>query len=91
MLQHNITNFIQYCKNSDFAERSIEAFTFRLDEFNQFIKSLKICTIKEINYQHLAQFIAGYNNPSVFVKKARVWSLRQFFHYLKLQNCIKIS
>jgi integrase/recombinase XerC len=27
-------------------------------------------------------------NPSIHVKKARVWSLRQFFHYLKLNGYV---
>jgi integrase/recombinase XerC len=89
MLQNNITNFLQYCKNSNFSERSIESLTFRLTEFNQFIQSHAIFAIKQINYQLLAQFVADFNQPSVYVKKARVWSLRQFFHYLKLQNLVQ--
>jgi len=88
MLHINITNFLQYCKNSNFSERSIESLTFRLTEFNQFIRSQAILSIREINYQQLSQFVADFNKPSVYVKKARVWSLRQFFHYLKLQTLI---
>ena len=88
MLQNNITNFLQYCKNSNFSERSIESLTFRLNEFNQFIRSQTISSIRDINYQLLAQFVADFNKPSVYVKKARVWSLRQLFHYLKLQNLV---
>ena len=88
MLHHNITNFLQYCKNSNFSERSIESLTFRLNEFNQFIRSQAISSISEINYQRLTQFVADYKKPSVSVKKARVWCLRQFFHYLKLQTLI---
>jgi integrase/recombinase XerC len=89
MLNINITNFLQYCKNSNFSERSIESLTFRLTEFNQFIRSQAILSIREINYQLLSQFVADFNKPSVYVKKARVWSLRQFFHYLKLQNLVQ--
>ena len=89
MLHINITNFLQYCKNSNFSERSIESLTFRLNEFNQFIRSQTISSIREINYQLLTQFVTDFNSPSVYVKKARVWSLRQFFHYLKLQNLIQ--
>jgi len=88
MLQNNITNFLQYCKNSNFSERSVESLTFRLNEFNKFIKSQNISSIQKINYQHLLQFVADYNNPSDHVKKARVWSLHQFFHYLKLKQLI---
>jgi site-specific recombinase XerD len=32
--------------------------------------------------------VTDFNSPSVYVKKARVWSLRQFFHYLKLEKLI---
>jgi site-specific recombinase XerD len=60
-----------------------------LNEFNQFIRSQTISSIREINYQLLAQFVADFNRPSVSVKKARVWSLRQFFHYLKLRNLVQ--
>ena len=88
MLSLNITNFLQYCKNSNFADRSIKSLSFRLGEFNQFLNSIPVTTIKDINYQLLTQFVADYNNPSPYVKKARVWCLRQFFHYLKLQRLI---
>lgn len=89
MLQNNITNFLQYCKNSDFSERSIETLSFRLIEFNSFIQQQVIHSIAQINYSHLIQFVADYGGtPSPAVKKARVWSLRQFFHYLKLQHLI---
>jgi len=88
MLQNNITNFLNYCKNSDFSKRSIETLSFRLNEFDKFIQSFSILTISEINYQHLVQFVADYGTPSPAVKKARVWSLHQFFHYLRLQQII---
>ena len=89
MLQNYITNFLQYCKNSYFAQRSIESLTLRLTEFDHFFQSQSLRSIGDINYQHLFQFVADFNNPSVYVKKARVWSLHQFFHYLKLQNLIQ--
>jgi len=89
MLQNSITNFLHYCQNLNFSERSIESLTFRLNEFNQFIRSQAISSLSEINYQRLAQFVTDFNKPSVSVKKARVWSLRQFFHYLKLQNLVQ--
>jgi integrase/recombinase XerC len=86
MLQNNIANFLQYCKNSDFSERSIETLSFRLNEFDKFIQASSISAIKHINYHHLIQFVADDGTPSPAVKKARVWSLHQFFHYLKLQQ-----
>jgi integrase/recombinase XerC len=86
MLQNNITNFLHYCQNSEFAERSIESLTRRLGEFDQFIQSHSIRSLGDVNYQLLSQFVADFHKPSVYVKKARVWSLRQFFHFLKLQQ-----
>ncbi|MCP4118866.1 MAG: tyrosine-type recombinase/integrase, partial [Desulfobacteraceae bacterium] len=41
-----------------------------------------------ISYRNLLDFTARYNSPSVHVKKARVWALRQFYHYLMLHNVI---
>ena len=88
MLQENITNFLHYCKNSVFSKRSIETLSFRLNEFNRFIQQHSISAINRINYTHLVQFVADYGTPSPSIKKARVWSLHQFFHYLKLQQLI---
>jgi integrase/recombinase XerC len=88
MLHYNIHNFLTYCKNSDFAKRSIETLEFRLHEFNAFIQQQAIPKIDQITYSHLLQFVADSGAPSPSVKKARVWSLHQFFHYLKLQQLI---
>ena len=68
MLHNNITNFLHYCKNSNFSERSIESLTFRLNELIRFLNAIPICNINEINYQLLAQFVADFNKPSVYVK-----------------------
>ena len=89
MLQNNITNFLNYCNNSDFSERSIETLSFRLNEFNKFVQTHTISSIDKINYQHFLQFVADYGTPSPSVKKARVWSLHQFFHYLKLRQVVQ--
>ena len=89
MLQNNITNFLNYCKNSDFPNRSIETLSFRLNEFDKFILTSSISTIENIDYQLLLQFVADLGTPSPSVKKARVWSLHRFFHYLKLKQLIK--
>ena len=90
MLEENVTQFLNYCNNSDFADRSLETLSFRLKEFDKFLLSCpqQINSVKQINYQHLSEFVADYHNPSVSVKKARVWALRQFFHFLKLTQQI---
>ena len=89
MLQKNITNFLDYCKNSDFPKRSIGTLSFRLNEFDKFLQARSITAIKHFDYQLLLQFVADLGEPSPSVKKARVWALRKFFHYLKLKQLIK--
>jgi len=42
MLHDHITRFLDYCKNADFSERSIESLNHRLEEFGKFLKLIKI-------------------------------------------------
>jgi integrase/recombinase XerC len=88
MLTKHITGFIEYCKVSGFRERSLQAFAIRLQEFDKFFKTRRIRRITAIKYSHLLDFVAEYKNPSVHVKKSRVWALHQFFHYLTLQGLV---
>ena len=88
MLNEEMRHFLEYCKVSDFSGKSIETFTIRLNEFNEFLKTTTAASIKEISYQHLRRFVADFKSPSVHIKKARVWSLRQFFHFLKLNGWV---
>lgn len=88
MLKTETEHFLTYCKVSDFSGKSIETFTIRLNEFNEFLKTTTAASIKEISYQHLRRFVADFKTPSVHIKKARVWSLRQFFHFLKLNGWV---
>jgi len=60
----------------------------KLLKFNKFLNDLGIKNIHEVKYSHLTQFII-HNNPSVHTKKPGVWTLRQFFHYLKLKGIVK--
>jgi len=89
MLDRQIKGFIQYCKVCGFKERSIQALAIRLNDFNKFLKIKRISRIRSVTYAHLSVFIADYKNPSIHVKKSRIWSLRQFFHYLKLNGFVK--
>jgi integrase/recombinase XerC len=89
MLEEKIKGFIAYCKVAGFKEKSIETLSLRLHEFNQFLKSKRFKNIQSITYSHLSTFVADHKFPSVHVKKARIWSLHQFFHYLKLNGHIK--
>jgi len=66
--------------------KSIESLSTRLNNFNNFIQENHLESIQEITYRHLLAFLADYRRPSIHVKKARVWPLRQFFHFLKLNG-----
>jgi integrase/recombinase XerC len=89
MLTEQINGFIEYCKVSGFSDRSIQALTIRLNDFNDFLKPKRFSHIQNITYRHLSTFVADYKNPSIHVKKSRIWSLRQFFHYLKLNSIVR--
>jgi len=89
MLDDKIKGFIAYCKVAGFKDKSIETLSIRLNEFNRFLKSKRFKNIQSLTYSHLSAFVADYNSPSVHVKKARIWTLRQFFHFLKLKSYIK--
>jgi len=88
MLEKQINGFIEYCKVSGFRDKSIESLSIRLNQFNNFLKTARLRKIKSITYRHLSRFVADYKNPSIHVKKARIWSMRQFFHYLKLNGYV---
>ena len=88
MLHNYIEQFLHYCQVSNFSAKSIEALTARLRQFNQYLQTLSLGSIAEINYQQLLTFVADFNTPSVHVKKSRVWALHQFYHFLKLKHII---
>jgi len=91
MLEIKIELFLDYCKVSNFATRSIQSLRVRLNEFNRFINEGSVESIQDISYRDLKEFITRYHGPSIHIKKARIWSLRQFFHFLKLNGWIKIN
>jgi len=81
MLHRHINQFLDYCSLVDFSIRSIQALTSRLNEFDIFLKTLKIRSIKKVRYRHLVVFAADFNAPSIHITKSRVWALRQFYHF----------
>jgi site-specific recombinase XerD len=87
MLQYIISDFLNYSKTHDFSTRSLEVFSSVLQKFSQFIKSIHINSIREISYKQLLSFVTS-GDPSVYARKQRVWTLHQFFHYLKVIKCI---
>lgn len=88
MLIEKIKGFLAYCKTAGFRDKSVESLSIRLNEFKKFIQAARVRKPSAITYEHLASFVADFASPSVHVKKARVWALRQFFHYLVLRGVI---
>ena len=88
MLNCEIEQFINYCRISNFAAASIETLTLRLKEFKIFLQGTSVSSIKDINYKHLKEFVTKFQTISVHVRKARIWTLHQFFHFLELNNLI---
>ena len=64
----------------------MQALAIRPNEFKDFLKSQHIRSIKKITYLILVTFVADFNTPSIHVRKSRVWTLRQFYHFLTLNN-----
>ncbi len=88
MLHRYISQFLEYSRLVDFSIRSIQTLTARLNEFDNFLKTVRIRSVKKMSYQHLVEFAADYNSPSIHVTKSRVWSLRQFYHFLTLHRIV---
>jgi integrase/recombinase XerC len=86
MLHRYINQFLEYCQLADFSVRSIQALTARLNEFEACRKSQRVRSVKKITYRHLVDFVADYKAPSIHVRKSRVWTLRQFYHFLTLHR-----
>ena len=86
MLHRYINQFVEYCQLADFSVRSIQALDIRLNEFKAFLKSQRIQSVKKITYLRLVDFVADYKDPSIHVRKSRVWTLRQFYHFLTLHR-----
>ena len=89
MLKKHTTDFLAYCKVADFAAKSIESLGISLREFTACIAAKQIDSIKHITYGHLYDFVADFKTPSIHKKKARVWCLHQFFHFLTVSGHIE--
>jgi integrase/recombinase XerC len=88
MLHRYCSQFLAYCQLADFSARSIQALTIRLNELATFLKIQRIRSVKKVRYRHLIDFTADFNTPSIHVTKSRVWTLRQFYHFLTLHRII---
>lgn len=88
MLYRYTNQFLEYCRLADFSIRSIQALTARLNELENFLKTHRIRSVKRVRYHHLIDFTADFNAPSIHVTKSRVWTLRQFYHFLTLHRIV---
>ena len=88
MLNIHILNFLNYCKTANFSEKSLEALTCRLGEFNDYIKQKQIRSVKNIKYSDLLEFLTDYHTPTNHVKKSRVWTLKRFFRIIKINSSV---
>jgi len=86
MLYRYFNPFIKYFKLADFSNRSVETISARINEFQGYLILNKIRSIQKVAYQHLVEFVADFESPSIHVTKSRVWMLRQFYHFLTLQQ-----
>jgi integrase/recombinase XerC len=87
MLHQSILDFLSYCNACNFAVRSLKVFSSILPRFNKFIEELALASIKSIAYKHLLEFVTS-QDASIHLKKQRVWTLRKFFHFLKLKKIV---
>ncbi|MCD4777397.1 MAG: hypothetical protein K8R12_00340 [Desulfobacterales bacterium] len=55
MLEKQINGFIEHCKVSGFRDKSIESLSIRLNQFNDFLKTARLCKIKSITHHHLSR------------------------------------
>jgi hypothetical protein len=53
MLEIKIEHFLNYCKVSNFATRSIQSLRVRLNEFNSFINKVPVELVQGISYRPL--------------------------------------
>ena len=76
MLHRLVHEFLDYCRLANFSDRSIQALTARLTEFQAYLETKTIRSVKKINYLDLIAFVADFSTPSIHVRKSRVWTLR---------------
>ena len=86
MLHRAIQDFLSYCRLADFSQRSLQALAIRLNEFADLLRSQHIRSIKSTAYLNLVAFVADFNDLSIHVRTSRVWTLRQFYHFLALHH-----
>lgn len=88
MLNNNIINFLAYSKDHGLTKKSIETLSYRIKEFDKYLDSRKIKSLQTLSYEIICEYVTS-NDASSHVKKLRVWTMQQFFRYLKTIDAIK--
>jgi len=89
MLEVLLRDFLDYCKVSNFADKSIEILILRLNEFKQYLEPTSANSIRAVTYLHIREFVGNYKSPSIHVRKLRIWSLRKLYHYLDVKDLVE--
>jgi len=88
-VKYKISEFLDYLKyEKNFSTHTILAYQNDLNEFMQFISSLNISDIKDINKEIIRQFICYLSERKLDVKSIRrkISSIRSFFNFLIKQG-----
>ncbi|MBA3028018.1 MAG: integrase, partial [Desulfobacteraceae bacterium] len=89
MLYHYLSPFLDYFKLAEFSNRSVQAMTSRIKEFQLYLKAQKIKSIKKVHHKNLVEFAGDFQTPSIHITKSRVWMLHHFYRYLNLHEHVK--
>ena len=89
MLEVLLKEFLEACKISNFADKSIESLRSRIKEFDRFLQPTSVNAVRSVTYKHIREFIGNYNSPSEHVRKSRIWAMRILFHYLSTKDLIE--
>ena len=88
MLTKIINDFLSYLENVDFKPSSLNAASSRLAQFQDYCQIKNIVDIQNITYADLLTFITEFGYCSIHVKKSRIWTLHQFYHFLTLKEIV---
>lgn len=88
MLSSEMNHFLTYCKVSGFSEKSIETLTLRLRDLARYVATTGLDGPSDLTYAHLKEFVTRIGKNSVHVRKSKIWTLHQFYHFLHLNGRI---
>lgn len=89
MLEKPVVEFLAYCETASFSPKSMVSLSTVLKDLVRCFDSWPLASPRQITFEQLADFVADFLNPSVHKKKARVWTIHQFFHFLVVSKQIE--